>query len=208
MGLWRGAVAWGCGAGLWGGAVAWGCGVRRGCGADLGELRLLEVDLAEVAVGHERAGDVEAGGRRALHLALVQRTRASEPSRWRGRRAVGACMGGGWGRAWAAGPGMGGGAGHGQSVAGSLPRASRTANHGPRSPAGRETRVSHRAKCHGRSRGLLYGGPLRWASACARACPIADEENSQRPTFFLSMGGNLYFTCAAPRSAAVSCLRG
>ena len=78
----------------------------------------------------------------------------------------------------------------------------------PRSPAGRETRVSHRAKCHGRSRGLLYGGPLRWASACARACPIADEENSQRPTFFLSMGGNLYFTCAAPRSAAVSCLRG
>ena len=40
----------------------------------------------------------------------------------------------------------------------------------------------------------------------ARACPIADEENSQRPTFFLSMGGNLYFTCAAQHSVGVSCL--
>ena len=76
-----------------------------------------------------------------------------------------------WGRAWAVGPGMGGWAGHGrwgvhgQNVAGSLPRASRTANHGPRSPAGRETRVSHPAECHGRSGGLLHGGPLRWASA-------------------------------------------
>jgi hypothetical protein len=50
------------------------------------------------------------------------------------------------------------------------------------------------------------GFALWWASAVGGAWPIADEENSQRPTFFLSMGGNLYFTCAAQHSVGVSCL--
>lgn len=101
-------------------------------------------------------------------------------------------------------PASSGAALHGQSVAGSLPRASRTANHVPRSPAGREHVLAFQGSAT-TAAGVCYavglcGGPPRWVGAC----PIADEENSQRSAFFLSMGGNLYFTCAAQHSVGVS----